>query len=536
MRTPNLLTRALLAGALAVGVAATTARTAAPEYDLVLRGGRVVDGSGNPALTVDVAIAGGKIAWVGVLPDGAAAKQEIDVRGGVVAPGFIDVHTHAENITDLPRAENFARMGVTTLVLGNCGGSASSIGELYRGLKANPPSVNVTTLIGHNTVRRDAMGGSFDREPTPDELSKMKAHVEQAMKDGAVGLSTGLIYLPGTFSKTEEIIELAKVASRYGGVYASHMRNEARGIFEALDETFRIGREARLPVEISHIKLSGRSMWGKADEVLARIETARAEGLDLTQDQYVYTASSTSIGTLIPSSAREGGPDRYRARIADPVEKARIIAEMKANLKARGQESYDYAVIASYRTDRSLNGKNIVQAAKLKRGSDSLDDQIELILEIEARGSASGVFHGMSEDDLRVFLRHPNTMAASDSGIRDRDESVPHPRGYGNNARVLGRYVRDLKILRLEDAIRKMTSLPAQQFRLSDRGLLRPGAAADVVVFDPAKVSDPATYDDPHHLAVGFRWVLVNGVPVVKDDAHTGARPGRPVPRGGETP
>jgi N-acyl-D-amino-acid deacylase len=472
-----------------------------------------------------VAVKEGRIAAIGRVRE--QGSVEVDAAGQVVAPGFIDVHTHAESIASLPRVENFVRMGVTSIVTGNCGGSALDVAGFFQRPEETRVSLNVATLIGHNTVRREAMGGSLDRAPTDAELDKMKALVEQGMKNGAVGLSTGLIYLPGTFAKTEEIIELAKVASAYDGMYASHMRNEGLGIMDALGELFRIAREAKIRAEVSHLKLSGKSAWGRTESVLTAIEQARAEGLDITHDQYVYPASSTGLGTLIPSRAREGGRERFVERISDPEEKARIVAQMKESLRRGGRESYEYAVIASFAEDRSLNGKNVVEAAKLKRGSDSLDDQIELILEIEKSGGASAIFHGIAEEDLQGFLRHPHTMIASDGGPRRIDDSVPHPRSYGNNARVLGRYVRELKLLRLEDAIRKMTSLPATTFRLPDRGLLRTGCWADVVVFDPATVSDRATFEAPHQYATGITHVFVNGVAVVKDGEHTDARPGK---------
>jgi N-acyl-D-amino-acid deacylase len=354
--------------------------------------------------------------------------------------------------------------------------------------------------------------------------------VRRAMQEGALGLSTGLIYLPGTFAKTEEIIELAKVAAEFDGLYASHMRNEGREIFEALEELFRVAREAGLRAHVSHVKLSGKAYWGQAARVLEAIERARAEGLDITQDQYVYTASSTGLSQLVPESAREG--DKFKERLADPAEKAKIVDEMKATLKRGGRDDYAYAAIADYKHDRSLNGLNVVQAARRVRGSDTLEDQIELILEIQARGGASGVFHGISEEDLRTFLAHPNTMFASDSGVRRWKEGVPHPRGYGNPARVLARYTRELKLLRLEEAVRRMTSLPATTFRLKDRGQVREGHWADLVIFDPVKVQDQATFEEPHRYATGFTAVLVNGVVVVREDEHTGARPGRPLPGG----
>ncbi|MFN3648659.1 MAG: N-acyl-D-amino-acid deacylase family protein [Armatimonadota bacterium] len=516
----------ILSGTLLL-LAAWSGTADAPGYDLVVRGGRVVDGTGNPAFFGDVAVKDGHIAEVGAVP--GRGREEVDVDGQVVAPGFIDVHTHAENVESLPLAESFVRMGVTSVVTGNCGGSKLDVAAFFRSLEQKPASINVATLVGHNTVREEAMGGSFDRPPTADELAHMQGLVWGAMADGAVGLSTGLIYLPGTFSKTEEIIALAKVASVHDGIYASHIRNEGNGIRTALDELFQVAREARIRAQVSHLKLGGKAAWGRAEEVLGAIERARADGLDVTQDQYVYTASSTGISQMIPSEAREGSREQFLARIADPAQKAKIAAQMRESLRARGQESYDYAVIASYRADPSLNGKNLVEAARLKRGSDSLADQIELILEIQANGGASGVFHGMSEADLTTFLRHPNTMVAADSGVRRFGEGVPHPRGYGNNARVLARYVREQKVLRLEDAVRKMTSLPAGTFRLRDRGLLRPGARADLVVFDPARVQDRATYQAPHAYPDGIPYVWVNGVAVVRRGEHTGARPGMPL-------
>ena len=496
----------------------------AEDFDLIIRHGRVVDGSGNPAYFADVGIKGGHIARLGRIE--GTAKTEIDATGLIVAPGFIDVHTHADDVAEKPRAENFLRMGVTSVVVGNCGDSALEVAKFFGGIEKNGISLNVATLIGHNTVREKAMGGSFNRAPTPDEAARMKALVDQAMKDGAVGLSTGLIYLPGTFSKPDEIVELAKAVTPYDGIYTSHMRHEDSRIYEALDEVFRVAREAHLRAEVSHIKLSGEKAWGQAEKVLAYIETARASGLDLTQDQYSYTASSTTMRQLIPDDAFDGGKKHFLEILADPAQKAKLVARMKQNILGRGRADYAYAVVASFRHDTSLNGLNILEAAKKLRGSDSLDAQIEVILDIEKNGSASGVFHGMNEEDLQKFMRHPNTMIASDSGIRDFGRDVPHPRGYGNNARVLGRYVRELKVLRLEDAIRKMTSLPANTFHLAQRGELREGNWADVVVFDPEKIGDPATYADPHHYAVGLPCVLVNGIPVIRDGAHTGAKPG----------
>jgi N-acyl-D-amino-acid deacylase len=496
---------------------------AAATFDLILRRGRVIDGAGNPAFSADVAVTEGRIAAVGKI--NGWAKSELDASGLVIAPGFIDVHTHAEDLAELPLAENFVRMGVTTIVTGNCGGSALHVAEFFRRIERTGVAVNIATLIGHGTVRSKVMGDAETRAPTAEELAEMKWLVDQAMTDGAAGLSTGLIYVPGTFAKTEEIIALAKVAAASDGIYATHMRDEGKEIFAALEEVFRIAREAKIRAEISHLKLSGPPAWGQADKVLAEIDRARAQGLDITHDQYVYTASSTGIGQLLPEQSRETA--RLREQLASSEGKTTIVAEMKARLRERGRTNFAYALIADYKHDRSLNGLNLVEAAKKRRDADSLDDQIELILEIQLNGGASGVFHGISEDDLQAFLRHPNTMIASDSGVRRFQEGVPHPRGYGNNARVLAHYVRELKLLRLEEAIRRMTGLPANTFHLENRGQLREGNWADIVVFDPGKVEEHGTFGDPHHYATGFAFVLVNGVVVVKDDTHTGARPGQ---------
>jgi N-acyl-D-amino-acid deacylase len=353
----------------------------------------------------------------------------------------------------------------------------------------------------------------------------MREMVDQAMRDGALGLSTGLIYLPGAFAKTDEIIELAKVAARHDGLYATHMRDEGAEIFSALTEVFRIAREAGIRAHISHIKLSGKPNWGQAAKVLAAIEKARDEGLDITQDQYLYTASSTGLAQLIPEAAREGG--KFTERLADAEQKHQIMAEMRAKIERGQRTNYAYVQIAEYRRNPDLNGMTVAEAARKMRGSDDLDAQIETVLDIQANGGATGIFHGISEDDLLSFLKHPNTMVASDSGIRVMGKGMPHPRGYGNNARLLNRYVRHQGILKLEDAIRRMTSLPATVFRLQDRGIIRLGAWADLVVFDPHTVRDESTFTDPHHYATGFNWVLVNGTPLIESNRHTGARPGK---------
>lgn len=504
--------------------------TVAADHDLIIENAIVIDGSGAPGIRGAVAVKDGRIVAVGDVSGSAA--ERIDAGGRVLAPGFIDVHTHSENLAKVPDAENFVRMGVTTIVTGNCGNSRTDLAAFFDEVAKTGTTLNVASLIGHNAVREAGMGGRFIRPPKPAELEAMRLLVAKAMDDGAVGLSTGLIYVPGSFAKTDEIVALAKVAAAGGGIYVSHMRHENVRIFDAIDEFLVIAREARIPAQVSHLKLTGPTAWGRAEEVLARFDAARAEGLKITHDQYAYTASSTGLRQTIPDSALEGKRGDFIARIEDPEKKAVIVAAMKENLARIGREDYAYAVIAKFAADPSLNGKSVPEVAKLLRGSDALDDQIEVILDLERRGGAGAVFHGMNEADLVIFLKHPSTMIASDGGPRVLGEDVPHPRSYGNNARVLGRYVQEQGVLTLEEAIRRMSSLPAQTFGWNDRGRIAPGAAADLVILDPAKVSDAATYADPHHYATGFSDVIVNGVVVIREGRLTGKRPGGPLRRG----
>ncbi len=507
----------------APGMLARRDLTSVLAYDLVITNARIVDGSGNPWFRADVGIKDGRITRIGRI-DSSQASKTIDAKGQIVAPGFIDVHTHVESIYSLPAAENFVRMGVTTLVTGNCGSSATDVGQFLGRIKEKPLAVNLSTLIAHGSVRRQAMG-SDDRAPTPDETGKMEALVEQGMKDGAVGLSTGLIYVPGTYAKTNEITNLARIVARYGGLYATHMRNEGEKVGDAIRESIEIGEQAGLPVEISHFKISSKKMWGQTPMTIGLVRDARARGLMVTVDQYAYTASSTSLDSRMPSWLRAGGFEEGKKRLADKATRERVVKEMKEGLKRSGFKDYSYAMVASYQPDRSFNGKSIAEITKQVRGKSDVGSQIEQILTMYEAGGAGMIYHGMNELDVQRIMREPFTMIASDSGVREVDESVPHPRGYGNNARVLGRYVRELHLLSLEDAIRKMTSLPAQTFGFRDRGMVREGFAADLVIFDEKTVGDRATFEKPHQYPVGLTYVVVNGE-VVFGDGMTGARPG----------
>jgi N-acyl-D-amino-acid deacylase len=521
---------AVLRAALAAVLVAFTAPAQEPAFDLAIIGGRLVDGSGAPARRADIGIRDGRIALVGSL-DRSSAREVIPASGLTVAPGFIDVHTHADNLVEHPLASNFVRMGVTTVIAGNCGSSAPDIGEAFLAFeRAGGASVNFATLIGHNTVRAAVMG-SADRLPTIGEMAKMRSLVWRGMTDGAVGFSTGLQYVPGTYAKAPEIIDLARVAGNADGVYATHMRNEGTALEEALDESIRVAFVSGARLQISHLKVDSPSRWGASKEALAMIDAARARGVQVAADQYAYTAASSTLAIRFPAWALEGGREAMRARLEDPAQWARIRQEMRELLAERGLEDLSFAVVASYAADRTLHGLTMKQVAARLKTSESLDAQLEAAREMMLAGGASMVYHFMSDADVVTIMRHPFVGAASDSGVLTEGEGVPHPRGYGNSARVLGEYVRTRNVLGLEEAVRKMTSLPATQFRLGRRGLLAEGYAADIVLFDAATVRDTATFERPHAYPAGIPYVLVNGVPVVRRGQHTGARPGVAVPR-----
>ncbi|MFM7645220.1 MAG: N-acyl-D-amino-acid deacylase family protein [Sphingomonadales bacterium] len=501
--------------------------------DLLITNGRIVDGTGNGWYQGSIAIHQGKIlAIFRSSPDNTwrqSIKPQliIDARQLMVAPGFIDVHTHLEGdeIKD-PEAKNFIYDGVTTCITGNCGSSNLQVGNYLQWVDSLKTSINIGTLIGHNDVRKAVLGRA-NRDATPPELQRMELLVEKAMKEGAVGLSTGLIYIPGTYSKTPEIVTLAKQAARAGGVYATHMRDEGDSVTQAIEEALTIGKEAGLPVEISHFKLSGQQNWGRSKQTLALVEQARKQGLEVAIDQYPYTASSTSISTLIPDEILADGQDSIKARLARPEVRKQVIHAIQERLKKRGLKHISYAVIALFPKDSTYNGKSIEEINLLKGNKHTVANEAAIVMDIVSRGGASAVFHGMGEEDVKRIMQYPFNMIASDASIRVLNTGVPHPRGYGTNARVLAKYVREEKVIPLEEAIRRMTSLPAQQFRIESRGLLLPGYFADIVIFDENKVQDLSTFDKPHAYTIGFEYVLVNGQLTVNNGVHTGVRAGR---------
>ena len=495
-------------------------------YDIIIRNGRVIDGSGNPWFRADIGIIGNKIAAIGQL-DTAQTKRTIDAAGMVVSPGFIDVHTHSESgLVRVPTADNFIMDGVTSIITGNCGSSEDNLTAFFNKLRKMGVSVNVASFIGHNNVRRQVLRKAM-RDPTPKEQVAMEQLVEKAMKQGAVGLSTGLIYIPGTYAKTPEVVGLAKVAARYGGVYTSHIRNEGEKVSDAITEAITVGREAQIPVEISHFKITFKPLWGKSTETVALVEKARQEGVDINIDQYPYTASSTNMGTLLPTWALADSDSAMLARFADPSVHAKIKAEMILNLTKDQRTQWDYAVVAHAKADSQLDGKTVSEINILRGRRPTAEDEVETIFELMAKGGGQMIYHKMSEEDIDIILKYPHTMIASDGSVETYGFGVAHPRSYGTNARVLGRYVRERKTLTLEDAVRRMTSLPAQRFHIDNRGLLRVGYAADILVFDEKTVSDKATYERPHAYSVGFKWVIVNGKPTVENGKHNETKAGQ---------
>lgn len=515
-------------GALVAFLAASGALAAqAPQepVDLLIVNARIVDGTGAPARPGSLAIHNGRILRINP-PANTPARERIDVGGQVVAPGFIDVHTHADDLAQKPEATNFVRMGVTTIIAGNCGGSSLDLGAAFEQIVTARPAVNYATLIGHNTVRQSVMGRA-QRAPTVDDLQKMKALVFKAMADGAVGFSTGLQYIPGTYAREAEIVELARVAANNNGVYVTHMRNEGTALLEAVAESINVGTLLKMPVQISHLKVDSPKQWGASTQALAMIDAARRRGIDVEADQYAYTAGSSGLAIRFPSWALEGTGADVTARLKDDATWAKIKAEIVQLLADRGFTDLSWATVATYRSRPEFNGLSMKAVAQKMLGADTADAQLETARQMMMNGGATMVYHFMSESDVETVMKHPMVGIASDAGVNVFGSGVPHPRGYGNTARVLGHYVRERKVISLEEAVRKMSSLPARQFGFAQRGEIREGWAADLVIFDPATVGDTATFDAPHAYPTGMTHVVVNGQLVVRGGATTDARGGQ---------
>lgn len=521
----------LLAVLLCIGCPrAQHANPATPQHDLVLRGGLLLDGTDQPPREGDLLIAGGRIAALGdiAVPPGTPVLW---LDGLVIAPGFLDVHTHVDSdVVREPACGNFLRMGVTTIITGNCGGSVTDLAAHFARLERGGIGVNYGSLVGHGTVRT-AVLGTERRAPDQAELQRMSDLVDAGMLAGAFGMSTGLIYVPGIYAETDELIALAKVVARRGGLYASHVRSENDQVLDAVAEALRIGDEAGVPVQISHVKCTGKPNHGRAAEVLAAITAARGRGQRVGVDQYAYDASSTGLDVLFPAAELAIGRERFASRLRDDAEfRAGIHRALLAKMDQVGFGDFRYARIAAAKGNEALNGLLLPAAARQRLGRDDRDAQAELAIELFAAAApnrVSMIYHTLAEVDVEHYLRQDWIAIASDAGLRpDAGPDKPHPRGAGNNPRVLGRYVRERGVLDLSTAVRKMTAVPAQAFGIRERGELKVGFWADLVVFDPATIADQATYAEPLLPPIGVRAVFVNGHLAVDRNQVTGIRAG----------
>ncbi len=558
-RIKNLVAIAILA------TASLAAQSSPGEFDLVITNGHIIDGTGSPWYSGDVGIRDGKIAAIGNL-SAAPRKKTIDAEGKVVAPGFIDMLGQSElSILVEPRLPSKIYQGITTEITGEGGTVAPlndaiiqadragyehyritpdwrSFRQYFARLEKQGMGINLASYVGATQVRRMVLGDD-NKQPTPQQLEQMKALVRDAMKDGAVGVSTALEYAPAPYARTEELIALAAEGGKFGGIYSTHMRNESDSVLEAIDEALRIGREARVPVEIWHIKVAGKNNWGRMPEVVAKINAARASGADVTADTYAYTAWFNDFSAFIPPWAHDGGTAKLIERLKDPVTRERIRKEMLTPSKDWDNEwqeipGPDAILIGIVQNPKmlALQGKRLSDIAKLWN-KDPMDALFDFLIEDPNAGVA--VF-GMSQPDVTLALQQPwvaidnDSSGTSPEGILGQEH--PHPRAYGTFPRILRKYVREDRALTLEDAIRKMSALPAQRVRLADRGILKAGMWADVVIFDPATVRDVATFDNPNQLSVGMEYVLVNGVPVIEQSRMTGALPGKVLRGAGYVP
>jgi N-acyl-D-amino-acid deacylase len=533
----------------------------AQDYDVLIRNGRVVDGSGNPWFWADVGIKGDKITLVGRAAANASAKRTIDASGLIVAPGFIDMLEQSEmNLLVDKQAVSKLTQGITSGVTGEGGSIApqnkqtledvkdwlehyhqsvdwTDLDGYFKRLEKQGSGINLGTYVGAAQVREYVIGHD-DRAATPDELKKMQDLVEQQMRQGALGVSTALIYAPGNYASTEELIALAQAAAKHGGIYASHIRNEGTDEMAALNEAFRIGREAKIPVHIFHLKVSGHDNWGKMPQVISAIDDARKQGLEVTANQYPYIASATSLGASIPPKYHAGGTDAFVARLRDPKTRQQIRKELETPAQGGGENMWrgtggPEGILVSQVLNPALKqyeGKRISEIAKMQN-KDPLDALMDLVA--DDRDNVGAIYFSMSEPDVRLAMQQPWVCVGTDYGevspTGPLAEGKAHPRGYGSFPRILGLYVRDQRVLRMEDAIRKFSSLPAQIARLQDRGLLQPGYFADITIFNPNTVKDVATFEDPNRTSQGIEYVFVNGVLSVEHDKVTGQVGGRPL-------
>jgi dihydroorotase/N-acyl-D-amino-acid deacylase len=503
-----------------------------PEFDVLIKNGTVIDGTGAERYRADVALKGDRIALISRRPiDAKRGARAIDAKGRIVAPGFIDMHAHLDPLPDLPGAESAVRQGVTFALGGPDGGSPLPLGPYMEAREHQGIGINVAYLVGHNTIRQRVMGMAM-RAPTPDELQSMQTLVAEGLGQGAFGLSTGLRYLPGNFAKTDEVIALSRVAADSGGIYTSHLREEGLGLIEGVGEAITIGREAHIPIVLTHHKAVGTKMWGASARTLAMVDSARRAGIDVMMDVYPYTATSTGLAVLIPTWAFDGGDTAFARRLADPALRDSIKRGIIFNiLNDRGGGDLSRVQFSSVRWQPELNGKTMADWAHQRGLEPTPENGAELVIEGQQKGGGSMIYHVLDESDVQRIMRHPQAMIGSDGRLSRPGETSPHPRAYGTFPRVLGRYARDLKLFPLETAIFKMTGQSAARLKLRDRGVLRAGNFADVVVFDPATIADKSTFEQPHQYPVGIDFVFVNGVAAVDAGKFTDARSGRVLKR-----
>ncbi len=509
-------------------LAVTIGACAPPTYDVVLVGGTVIDGTGSERFRADVAIRGDRIVAVSRSDiERAGAARVIDVTGKIVAPGFIDIHSHLEPLLRLPAGESKARQGVTTVVGGPDGGSPWPMGAYLDSAATLGVGINVAMLVGHNTIRQHVMGME-NRAPTPSELAEMQGMVRQAMAEGAWGLSTGLKYLPGAFSDLDEVVALAEVAGQAGGIYTSHLREEGLDLLAGVAEAIEIGRRADVPIVLTHHKVVGQPMWGSSARTLAMVDSANAAGRKIRIDQYPYMATYTGIGILVPAWAMAGGNEAFFERLDDPMLRDSIVDGIVFNLvNDRGGNDLSRVQFARVSWMPELEGQTLGDWAEMRGLPPTMETGAELVIDALRRGGANAIYHVLNEADVEAIMRHPLTAIASDGRLVEPGEEHPHPRWYGTFPRVLGEYVREKGVITLEDAVRKMTSLPADHMGMEERGALSSGMIADVVVFDPETVADRSTFQDPHQYPAGIDFVIINGIVAVDDGTFNDVRAGR---------
>ena len=514
-------------------VAALGASAQQPRYDLLIAGGTVIDGTGAPRYRADVGISGDRVVLVSrrAIPR-QRARRVIDATGRIVSPGFIDLHAHLEPLPEMPGARSAVTQGVTTALGGPDGSAPWPLAAYMSARQSQGIGINVAYLVGHNTVRTEVMG-TANRAPTADELARMRTMVSRGMGDGAFGISTGLRYVPGTYSTIDEVVTLSQAAADSGGIYTSHLREEGLGLLGGVGEAIEIGRRAHIPIVLTHHKAVGQQMWGKSVTTLAMLDSARRAGVDVMADVYPYTATHTGISILIPSWALADGDTAFARRVADPVLRDSIARAIVFNiLNDRGGGDLRRVQFSRVAWDRTLEGKTLADWAKRRTLAPTPENGAALVIEAQRNGGANAIYHVLDEADVRRIMQHPQVMIASDGRLSTPGDGHPHPRAYGTFPRVLGHYVRSERVLTLEQAVHKMSGMPAARLGLKDRGVLRDGAAADVVVFSASTIADRATFDAPHQYATGIDAVIVNGVPAVLNGKYQDARSGRVLRRG----